>query len=174
MEVLSGLVPTLFAKGLERWSSTKEAEWFKAAIRNRLLREVRLNLEIWKLFDRPKEIPDPSKLAELLSIQAFNEVCTLSLPLSELMGSEPLGADVLRYLRMEEHPNPNKSYQNWVKTIETEVDLIERIWHRLHVLKARHQLGGELGDNAYLMHLLRGLDMSLKEHKTQTRNHKRK
>lgn len=172
MELLSGLIGTIFSKGLDYWNGSREARLVKLALRDRLHREVRLNLEIWKLFDQRKNKPTPEFLASLLSIKAFDEVCTLNFPLSELLGTERLSPNVCRHLQLEGKTNANKRVRQRVKSISTEVDLIERIWHRLHILKERQQLGGSLGDNDYLKHLLVCLDISLNERKKISKRNK--
>lgn len=174
MDPISGLLGTLFSKGIQHWSASKEASLLKAALRDRLHREVRLNLEVWKLFESSKDKPEPSKLADLLSMDAFREVCTLNLPLSELMADEDLPEKAQQLLQQKGVDKPNKNYTNWARDIRTEVDLIERIWHRLHVLKVRQQLGGALGDGAYLIHLHRVLAMSLQTRKKPKSSNPRK
>lgn len=172
MELLSGLIGTIFSKGLDHWNGSREARLVKLALRDRLHREVRLNLEIWKLFDQRKNKPTPEVLASLLSVKAFDEICTLNFPLSELLGAECLPSDVSRHLQLEGKPNANKKFKQRVKSITSEVDLIERIWHRLHILKARQQLSGSLGDIDYLKHLLVGLDIALSESKKKKKRNK--
>ncbi|MDD2546294.1 MAG: hypothetical protein PHI55_08435 [Burkholderiaceae bacterium] len=162
IELFSGMAPALISLGLEKWGTAKEARLLRAAIRDRLHREVKLNLEVWKLYDKAEQ--PAIDLADLVSVAAFNEVCSLNLPLWAVLADRPaLSPTVQGHLQQTGNAQRNGNYVRLTADIATEIDLIERIWHRLRVLKARHSLDGSLGDCAYLMHLHAALDLHLRE-----------
>lgn len=165
-ELFSGVTTKLVGLGLEKWGSAKEARLLRAAIRDRLHRDVKLNLEVWKLYEKSE---DPATaLADLISVTAFNEVCSLNLPLWAVLSDMPaLSRNVQDHMQQNNVAHPNGNYSRWTADIHTEIDLIERIWHRLRVLKARCSLDGSLGDCAYLMHLHTALDLHLRECRAQ-------
>lgn len=159
LELFSGVFSNLISKGLETWSEAKETELLRAAIRSRLHREVKLNLEIWKLVRKEAE---NVVLADLVSSDAFSEICSLNLPLDALLGRDPLPLEVFQLLQQYQNTSANQNYINWAKEIQTEIDLIERIWHRLRVLKVRKELNGSMGDTGYLFHLHAALEICLR------------
>ena len=99
-------------------------------------------------------------------MDALGSLCSLNLPLKVVLDEARLAPKVKALLQGE---NRNASidarFKRWSASIETEVDLVERIWHRMHVLKSRRKVGGEVGNLDYLFHLVRALDASLKHEK---------
>jgi len=152
----TNLVVSCFDKTWSQISKTQEASLVRCAARDRLQRELRLNLEVWKLTRRSAS---SEQLAELLSMDAFDEVMSLSAPLKVLFLKNALSAKAIEYLLRD---NIDKRFKKWSANINNEVELVERTWYRLRVLKVRRKINGSVGSLAYLMHLHEALDIALK------------
>lgn len=139
---------------LEKGANTKK---LRQAVRARLARETRFNLELWQLSHKKM---GKSLFAEGCRLDAIEEVCSLSVPISLFFDDNGLNKDAASLLVGDTVTNEN--YKKWAAEISNEVDLIERVWHRLQLLKIRHAQAVPLGDVRYACHLLRGLDKSLR------------
>lgn len=159
MDLLSGIVSTIASLGAEQWRRSSEVGFLRDALRERLHREVRLNLELYEILSEEEQLP---RFDELMSADAFLEVCSLNLPLSRILGSDPLPTEVRDLLLQKGAATPNGNFVNWSQNIQCEIELIERVWHRMRVLRIRGRIDGSLGNLEYLRHLLRALDASLR------------
>ena len=159
MDPLSGIVSTIASLSAERWARSTEVRFLRDALRERLHREVRLNLELYEILSDEGQLP---RFDELMYADAFREVSLLNLPLSRILGSDPLPTEVRDLLLQKAAVTPHGNFVNWSQNIHSEIDLIERVWHRMRVLRIRARIDGSLGNLEYLHHLLRALDGSLR------------
>ena len=158
--MLENLVMLALQKGWDSLEKGSEAKKLRLAIRSRLARETRFNLEVFKGLDDPDKL---SLVAAACSIEAIDEICSLNIPISLFFDGEELPEGVIEYLRGESVSNGN--FKKWTADIHNEVELVERVWHRLRILKVRYTQQVALGDLDYGRHLLQALLQSLTENK---------
>ena len=151
--MLDAIIAVLIENGLDGKAKTTESALLRESLRERLAREVRLNLALWSL---PASKPRPDAFATMVSRDAFDAVCTLNLPLRLILDADKLSDDARALLDNGSNGNPpDARFKQWTAGIRSEVILVERIWHRLRVLQYRQDLDGSLGNLEYLMHLHR-------------------
>lgn len=157
--MLDTIISVLIQKGFDGKEKSYESALLRDSLRERLAREVRLNLAMW---DLPASKPRPQAFAAMVSRDAFDSVCMLNLPLRLILDASGLATDAKALL--EAGPPSDSSdarFKLWAVGITNEIILVERIWHRLCVLKYRQNLDGSLGNLEYLMHLHRALELTL-------------
>jgi hypothetical protein len=154
--IVINLIDKISGKTWDQIASSNQTRLLREVVHERILRELRLNIAVWQLF---REKAEPGIVAKLISVAAFNEVSSLSVPLRLLFNTNSLSKSA-RDLLIDGGKIDGR-YKKWSAGIDNEIDLIERIWHRLRVLEARQQLKGSLGNMEYLMHLHRVLVMAL-------------
>ena len=123
-------------------------------LREQLLREVRLNIEILKELGI-----DHAKSVILLRTGMIEQICEQPLPVS-LLFNEVISQEVRSTIFGKD--GHKTSYVRRISGIKTEADLIERILFRVAVAKLRAENGSEKGDIAYIKRLLMGLECSLR------------
>jgi hypothetical protein len=120
------LFETLFLKlstvTLENWNSQQEFINARLAIRDRLKREARLNAE---LLDKMK---GNDLIIDELSTSALQEVFEMPIPLTLIM-DKSLSVSSKGIL------NKVKAFKNWTQNIDTEAELLERLWQRTRMLQ---------------------------------------
>lgn len=157
--MFDAIIAALIEKGIDVKNKTQESELLRTAVRERLGREVRLNLAMWNL---PAARPRPKVFAAMVSMEAIEAVCMLNLPLRIVLDEESLSITARKFLDTGgEGDSSDGNFRRWAAGITSEVILVERIWHRLRVLKFRQVLDGSLGNLAYLMHLHRAMEITL-------------
>lgn len=157
--MLDSVISLLLEKSLDGRAKSAESSMLREALRERLAREVRLNLAMW---DLPATKPQPEIFASLVCIEAFDAICTLNLPLRLILNQDGLSISARRYIEAEAAKEKSDSrFKQWTADINNEVVLVERIWHRLRVLRYRQNLNGSFGNLEYLMHLHRALLLTL-------------
>lgn len=154
--MIEKLVLLALEKGWGAIERGSDAAKLRLAIRARLARELRFNLELMKSLDNES---DCLPFIENCRFDALNQICSLTTPLS-LFFSEP-GRSIKLNEYLKATAADNRKYAQWTKDIESEVDLVERIWHRASILKVRLSNGHSLGDLGYLRHLMQALFQSL-------------
>lgn len=140
--------------GIDALKTRSDVANLRVVLRRRLEREVRLNLEIFKELGvgQPKAV---LALNTIVLEQLFSQV----LPLDFLF-ERPLSEKVKEIIIGKK--NSKRTYARYISTIQTEGELIERMWIRLAVAKVRAENGKSLGDVEYLRRMMAGLSASLK------------
>jgi len=158
LELLLPQIPGLLSQGWDDLHKAVEFKRFREAVVDRLGRELRLNLELWGLSQgRLEKDVDWSRL---VTSSAFDELFQLPIPIRMVL-NESLNEATLEYLRAASVRNSR--HASWAQNIKTEVDLAERIWHRMRALTVRQNLGWLPGSVAYLVFLQQAMLMQLKE-----------
>lgn len=145
---------------LEFFSDKKDNQELKAAVRDRLKREISFNVALFDLLSGKKNLT-LDKLILNLKSDAIEELVTLPFPINKILKSE-LEEPSLELLKKTE----NKNHKKWSANIKSEIDLLERIWLRLQVARIRIENNAGVGDTAYLKLLLLTMEKSLRD-----RNH---
>lgn len=140
--------------GLAEVEKRADFKNLQIVLREQLLREVRLNLEILKELGI-----DHTKSVMLLRTEVMQQICEQPLPVSLLFNgavSQEVRSTILG------KGGQRASYARWISGVKTESDLIERIWFRVAVAKLRAENNSDMGDVAYIKRLLMGLECSLR------------
>lgn len=156
-EIFPSLLSSLITKTWDQLADTHQFRQLREAARERLLRDTALNVEVWNIC---ADVPDKQMVVDAFNINAFNEMAGQDVPLRLFLRAKDLPQAAINYLRNTE--TPDARYRVWTAEIHTEVELFERLWHRLRVLKVRSTVLGTHGNLDYLMHLHRALALSLK------------
>ena len=161
--MIDNIIAILIEKGWDTKTRSAQSRLLRDALRERLAREVRLNLAVWDLCKGKSSQKD---IADLLSMEALGSLCSLNLPLRVILDDVSLPLKAKALLKGENRKALiDARFKRWSASIVSEVDLVERSWHRMHVLKSRKNVDGEVGNLDYLFHLLRALEIALKHGK---------
>ena len=140
---LSPTLKLLFDYGFERFKSRKQVKTIRKVLSERLLREIKLNLEIFS------DLKDEEEIAiKAIDTSIIEAIFSQPIPLGLLFDNRIPDGD------REDACQENQNYRNWMQTILTEADLIERVWHRLAIAKFRQSNNISKGDIKYLKQLL--------------------
>lgn len=93
--MLDAIIAVLIEKGLDGKTKSTESALLRESLRERLAREVRLNLALWNL---PASKPRPEAFAAMVSRDAFDVVCTLNLPLRLILDADALSPEARELL----------------------------------------------------------------------------
>lgn len=160
LELLLPQIPGILSQGWSELQKRVEFKRFREAVVDRLGRELRLNLELWDLSQG--RLGKDVDWSRLITSNAFDELFRLPVPLRLVLNDHKSLSDVaVKYLQGGSLRDTR--YATWAKNITTEVDLAERIWHRMRALTVRQELGWLPGSAEYLVFLQRAMLMHLKE-----------
>lgn len=151
-QLAASLVPKLLVESLEVWSSRKEIKNLRVLARERLARELYLNLEILQEIQRSKgDKADKvaTVLAPILTTEAFDRLVDTGLPLSILF-EDRLPENIWEAVKL------NKQEQKYVGNLTTSILLLERTYHRIKIYKLKVSVGIERSKLDYLSKLIRG------------------
>ena len=150
-------IATLIA---EFYKDDSKSKLFRAAIRDRLRREVRFNLEVFELLNE-KKFPVESILAAM-EFSAISELFHLPIPVQKILNSHGLHDSAKAVLEQQYAIKQNKKHIAWAKTINNECELLERIWQRIAVLRVRTTKEVGQGDVPYLLRLMHAFEATLR------------
>ncbi len=158
MELVSFFAPTLNSlvelsvkKGIDYASKSIEFSNFQLLLRERLRREMKYNLDLLS----------ETRLSSVVKISG------LDLRTVDFIFSQPWPLRKIFPKNITEELNSvmatgDNRHQIWSRDIESECDLIERIWLRISIARKRADSRVSTGDLAYLKKLLLVLKTSLK------------
>ncbi len=155
---LTGPANTLLSTGLDAFMKSRERKNLQLAVRDRILREVRFNKTILgEILDTPKmPVARRVALAGALRTQAFDDLDAGILPLKvffdELIDPATWPGSFSR----------KKSYLRNLASTETTADLVERLYHRIRIVKATAELG-TVFDTGYIVFMLIGMETACRE-----------
>ena len=156
MEIVTYFVPTMMdllktvmEKGIKRVEDNIALKNFRSVIRERLVREVKFNLEVLK----DEHLSIQEKMSEL-DIKVIEFVFSQPLPL-EIFFSTTLPKDAEAQLLKLKN-------RGWSEENFSEVNLIERLWLRVSIAKLRTRHEASPGDIKYLGRLFLCLRESLR------------
>lgn len=139
----------------------------RAALREQLRREARYNHEVLALALVPRrgaDSDDHLPTAVVLDKLRFNALDTLlkqPFPVAKVLRRElSVSANSLLSAGAEDLDG---RYVRWIQGIQSESDLLERIWLRFYVASARHDLQIGQADLRYLRHLIGALEVTLRD-----------
>jgi hypothetical protein len=154
LELIMPLAQDAIKLGVDEVRKRADFKNLRLVLRERLHREVRLNVEIAEELgiERPKAVLS-------LRTAAIEQLFDQPFPLRVLFDEEfSLAAREL----IVGKDRQNKTYERRIEGIKTEGDLIERLWIRVAVARLRAENGKSLGDVRYIERLFKGLEASLR------------
>jgi hypothetical protein len=151
--IINKVVGIAFGEGIDAAKTSFETRNLRRLMRDRLLREARLNDELMQ-YEQLSE----SERVSLMTTEALDFIM-----------SQPLPLDIFFDVNMEPdlkvfREAKNDKHTAWASTIKSERDLVERWWHRVRLAQVRQTVGMSPGDFDYLRLLCRALHSTLKEH----------
>ncbi|NLA90601.1 MAG: hypothetical protein GX843_03035 [Synergistaceae bacterium] len=165
-ELLLGPAKKLLEMGIETFRKSEDLKTLTVVVQDKILRETRYNLEIFQQLLRKKvdgsfSNPEEIRLAltEAIRASAFDELDNGCIPLSFLF---PLDAGKEKWPKNPEKWGDVEKYLQHTESIKTQADLLERLYHRIFLLKTYGECGKIHGDLRYICFLLMALNNSLK------------
>ncbi|MCK5877324.1 MAG: hypothetical protein KAG43_06800 [Candidatus Marithrix sp.] len=155
------LEPTaLFVKGgIKAFRKSKEHHNLLIAVQDRIRREVKFNSALLQEF--MKFASGSSKddylcitLLKALETEAFDDINRGVLPLSIFFEKKSLKSDFPNWQETEQ-------YFKWMKSIETQYDLLERVYHRIKLAQTFAKAERLQGNMRYIQYMLIGLQKSI-------------
>ena len=142
---------------LKLYNNKAQRSQLERHLKRALLRELALNKELVSQAGKAKaQDPQVCKgLIEATKAEAFAAISNLGLPLEEMLNKKWEVVEAYPVIEPNEKPR-RKKFLSRTRLIRTEVDLIERTYHRLIVQKIRAEINEEQNSESlnYLAHLL--------------------
>jgi hypothetical protein len=135
--ILESVVGQFIGKGVEYLKGSIEFNRSKDAINERIARELRFNDELLKAILKHKKEKEPeliSHLTESLQTTAFDAISDSSIPLTLFFAESDIRQEDWKSIQ-EKFPYPSAIYSKWASTIGDPTMLIERIYHRMKIIK---------------------------------------
>ncbi|MBE9561574.1 MAG: hypothetical protein IMF12_01745 [Proteobacteria bacterium] len=164
------LEPTaIFIKsGISAFRKSKEHHNLLIAVQDRIRREVKFNAAILQEF--MKYSNDSSKdeylcltLLKGLQTEAFDEINKGILPLSIFFEKKSLKSDFPNWQKKD-----TEQYFKWMDSIETQYDLLERVYHRIKLAQTFAKGNRLQGNMRYIQFMLIGFQKSISNTELQT------
>ncbi len=161
LELLTGPAKDFLKLGIDEFRKHKEYRNLIIAIQDRIRREVRFNIAV---LDEVLKIKDDHRdgqyeaLVRSLRTDGFDQIDSGMLPLKIFFGDEvaesvwPKGGFTEGEI---------KQYKSRLKGIETQYDLLERVYHRIRLAQTFVDLGTVKSDMKYVHFLLRAFKRSI-------------
>lgn len=152
-----------FEKGIDAYRKTQEHKNLRVAVQDRIRREVRFNVALLNEFVTEKngtakhEDAIRGGLIKSLRTMAFDDADSGIVPMT-LFFDEELMTDVWPVRGFEA---AQEKYKGWVKSLETQYDLLERTYHRIRIARTFAECGKVHGDIDYIRFLLIACEKSL-------------
>lgn len=149
-------------KGIDAYRKTKEHRNLRIAVQDRLRREVRFNVALLNEFSTEKngaakhEEAVRKGLIKSLRTNAFDDADCGIVPLA-LFFEDELKDDIWPSLAF---PAKDK-YGKWLGAVNTQYDLLERIYHRIRIAKTFAECGKVQGDMDYIRYMLIAFEKSI-------------
>ncbi len=152
---------TFIKGGLDAFRKSDEIKNLTIAIQDRVRREARFNAavldEIGKEENGQPKHPDDVRVALVNSLKtsAFDDVNNGAIPISLFFSSN---------LNRDKWPNwKNRDlYLKYTASDSTQVNLLERVYHRINLAKTFAECGKLQGNLDYIRFMLAALDVSIK------------
>ncbi|HHB92544.1 MAG TPA: hypothetical protein ENK59_04945 [Thioploca sp.] len=155
------LEPTaMFVKGgIKAFRKSQEHHNLLIAVQDRIRREVKFNTALLQEFTKYKNSDSPEEylcltLIKALETEAFDEINKGVLPLSMFFEQKSLKSDFPKWPEKEK-------YFKWMENIITQYDLLERIYHRIKLIKTFAEGNRVQGNVRYIQFMLIGLQKSI-------------
>lgn len=135
--ILEHLVEMFIDKGIALIKDNHEFNRLKDAINARIARELRFNSELLETIIRYKKLKNEKLISTLtgsLQTTAFDSINDSSIPLTLFSGESEIKPKDWSSIR-EKFPYPSSNFVKWSVTINNPTDLIERIYHRIKIIK---------------------------------------
>ena len=156
LELIINNVVNVFGAINNIFSDKKQKDKFIEAMRDRLYREVKYNHEMLGLINDDATTTS-TIFSKIIETQAIDELMNLPYPVEEILNNKIHKNVKKRFSDLE-----NKNHNHWVSSIDTAVDLLERIKLRIEITKVRSQHEIGTGDISYLQLLLSGMEETLR------------
>lgn len=148
----SKLISAVVDGGVEALKKNSDAKHLRRMVRERLMRELRLNDELLKY----EKLTDGERVSSI-ETEALEFIMSQPIPLSAFF-------EVMSPIDRTVFMGPsNDKHTSWVMSIQSEGDLVERWWHRVRLAQIKQKLGLPPGDLEYLQLLCRALHASLRK-----------
>jgi hypothetical protein len=144
--------------GIDQLIKNKEFNRLREAINEKIEREIRFNQELLKEIVRrktPDNLALVSRMTEALQTTAFDSIIESSIPLGAIFDNKDICEDAWKDF-WDNYPYPSLNFFNWAKGISNETLLIERIYHRIKIIKVFSNLEISKGHQSlkYVMFLI--------------------
>lgn len=163
--MIAEMAKELLSAGWEELRERKQFKRLQAAVHDRIRREIRFNLAMVDEAIKIKSDSEGQKRVALIcsmSSKGFDEISSGGIPLTLLFGPDGLDARVWPEANNKPFTAAEiKKYKTRIRSINTRHGLVERLYHRITVIKAIAGHGVVKGDIKYLRFLLRASEKAL-------------
>ncbi|MDM8557450.1 hypothetical protein [Candidatus Parabeggiatoa sp. HSG14] len=163
------LEPTkMFVKGgIDVFRRSKEHKNLLIVVQDRVRREVRFNSALLQEFNKCDKNKNTFKhdeqlrvaLVKSLQTEAFDEVNKGVLPLALFFETELLKDEI--WPKSATNWPEKEKYLGWLKNVNTQYDLLERVYHRIKLTKTFAECGKIQGNINYVYFMLIGFEKSI-------------
>lgn len=160
IELLIEPAKTFVSGGIEAFRKSKEHQNLIVAVQDRIRREIRFNLAIFDEISEPEKHAEDLKLGLLRSviISGFDDIDAGLLPLN-LFFEEEIQPEIWprsgftgqEYLR----------FRGWLKGVRSQYDLLERVYHRMRIIRTFAECGKVYGSPVYIRFMLIAFEKSI-------------
>lgn len=166
LELLIGPAKKLLEMGIETFKKSEDMRTLTVVVQDKILRETRFNLEVFQqIVKRDKEgafiNSEEVRLALIKALRttAFDELNNETIPVSLFF---PYPVDKGKWPKDSRTWGKIEKYLEYTESVRTQADLLERLYHRLFLIKTFAECGKLQGDLNYICFLLMALLKSLK------------
>lgn len=151
IELLIEPVKFFLSKGIDSFSKTAELKNLRLACVDRLKREIRFNQAILaEVLNTSLSNEEKSALLVCLKTDAFDMINDSPIPVKLIISGNLNKSD------WDNHTNKDR-YLQWMKNDSSIQDLLERVYFRIHVVKAIAPHSEKQRDYDYINYMLRCL-----------------
>lgn len=143
-------------KGLDAYRKTQEHKNLRIAMQDRIRREVRFNVALLNEYINQKKDGEAKHEKEIregliksLRTTAFDDADAGVVPLT-LFFEDKIGDDVWPQKGFDS----KDKYKGYLKSVQTQYDLLERIYYRIRIAKTFADCGKIYGDMDYVRFML--------------------
>ena len=129
---------------LEFYQKNKKEDEMKEALYNNLKRELYFNLEIFYEIKKTKS-ENINELVSLLKIDFYETIKNSLIDLKNI--KTPKEIDFAEII--DDEKLTNKNFKRWITNIRTDIELIEKIYLKISVLKSLASIGVKKRDLSY-------------------------
>jgi hypothetical protein len=142
-------------KGMDHFMKSSELNLLKDAIAEKIRREMRFNNELLGAiieYQKKNDLEKVSRIIKVIDTSGFDSLDNSSIPLKAIFRDSKIEWEII--YRDFKH---GKGYRTWVKNIDNVPLLVERIYHRLKIIKAFENIGLLKGQSSlrYVIFLIR-------------------
>ncbi len=122
--------------GFEFWDKYSNNKDVKEALYDNIKRELNFNLEIMEEINKPKN-KDITQLVLLFKTDFYDYIQNSSINIKSIKTEKTIDVNKL----IDDERLTDKRFRNWVKNIDSDIELIEKFYLKITILKSLVSVG---------------------------------